>query len=78
MATIDAALDLIRHAHEELGTAEFARMAGVPYTTLRDCEARNFLSPPVATLRKLEAAAAAHALAKPSKKRRAPHTGAAA
>lgn len=57
MSSIDRALTLIRKVHAEVGTAEFARLSGVPYTTLKDCEARNFVGPSVETLQKLAAAA---------------------
>ena len=59
MSSIERAIDLIRQVHAEVGTAEFARISGVPYTTLKDCEARNFVGPSVETLTKLAAAAEA-------------------
>jgi hypothetical protein len=57
MSSIEHAVALIRRVHAEIGTAEFSRLSGVPYTTLKDCEARNFVGPSIETLQKLAGAA---------------------
>lgn len=59
MSSIEQAIELVREVHAEIGTAEFARISGVPYTTLKDCEARRFVGPSIETLKKLSAAAEA-------------------
>jgi hypothetical protein len=61
MSSIEAAIELVRKGHAEIGTAEFARLSGVPYTTLQDCQARRFVGPSIETLKKLAAAAEARA-----------------
>lgn len=60
MSSIEASIETIRRVHNDLGTAEFARLSGVAYTTLVDCKARDFVGPSVETLLKLAAAAEAH------------------
>lgn len=60
MSTIERSIEAIRRVHKELGTAEFARLSGVAYTTLNDCKTRDFVGPSVETLMKLAAAAEAH------------------
>ena len=57
MSNIDQALDLIRSTDAALGTLEFSRVAGVPYTTLREAKERAFSGKSVDVLKKLEAAA---------------------
>lgn len=66
MSNIERAIAKIRAVHAEIGTAAFARLSGVSYTTLRDCEARGFVGPSIETLQKLEAAAEVHVAATPS------------
>lgn len=56
MSAIDKLIDQVHRVHGKLGTAEFARVAGVPYTTLRDLKSKGF-GKPVDTLRKLASAA---------------------
>jgi hypothetical protein len=60
MSEIKRTIELIHDVHAQIGTAELARRSGVPYTTLRDCVARNFTGPAVETLAKLEIAARAN------------------
>lgn len=57
MTAISENLDRIRRVHEKIGTAELARISGVPYTTVRECEMRDFGFKPLDTLEKLTAAA---------------------
>ncbi len=64
MTALDQTIELIRKTHAEIGTAEFARLSGVPYTTLKDCEARSFVGPSIETLQKLAVAAEARAAAR--------------
>lgn len=59
MTQISEAITTVRRVSEKLSTLEFAKLSGVPYTTLRDCQARGFRSPAVDTLEKLVAAALA-------------------
>lgn len=60
MLDLESAIAIVRRVHSEIGTAELARISGVPYTTLRDWEARDFTSPAFETLTRLAAAAEAH------------------
>jgi len=57
MSTVERSVEAIRRVHEKLGTVEFARRSGVPYTTVHDCQKRKFVGPSVETLMKLAAAA---------------------
>lgn len=59
MSTVERSVETIRRVHEKLGTVEFARVSGVPYTTVHDCQKRGFVGPSVETLIKLAAAAEA-------------------
>lgn len=61
MSTVERTLRLIRQVHADLGTLEFSRLSGVPYTTLRDLQARNFTGPSIETFQKLADAAEAKA-----------------
>lgn len=63
MSTVEAAIELIRKVCAEVGVAKFARLSGVSYTTVRDCEARDFVGPSIETLQKLAKAAEAQAAA---------------
>lgn len=65
MSAVDEALAAIRRVSSRLNTAEFARLSGVPYTTLREWEARGFAGTTVETLQKLAAAAIAFELTAP-------------
>jgi len=68
MSTVEVAIELIRKVCADIGPAEFARISGVPYTTLKDCETRDFVGPSIATLQKLAKAAEAYKPEKPSSK----------
>ena len=57
MSSVDAAIDTIRRVAGKLGLAEFSRLSDVPYTTLRECEQRDFRGRPIETLDKLVKAA---------------------
>lgn len=59
MSQIAAALELIRRTSAEMGALEYARVSGVPYTTLRDRAANGFGGRTVETLIRLERAALA-------------------
>lgn len=53
MSTIEAALQSIRRVVGRLGSAEAARLSGIPYTTLHEAKARGFAGKPVETFQKL-------------------------
>jgi hypothetical protein len=66
MSSIAQSIEAIRRVHSKLGTAELARRAGLPYTTVNDCQRRQFVGPSVETLLKLaEVAEQADASADP-------------
>lgn len=62
MSTIEAAIETIRRVVGKLGTAEAARLSGVPYTTLHEAKARGFAGKPVETFQKLAEFAEAYEL----------------
>ena len=57
MSVIQEALERVRRTSASLPPIEYARRAGVPYTTMRDCVARGFSSAAIETLDKLVIAA---------------------
>lgn len=71
MSSVETALAAIRKVHADIGTAEFARLSGVPYSTVVDCQKRDFVGPSVETLQKFAVAAErklAESDAKPSER----------
>lgn len=59
MSNIEQSIEIVRRVHSKLGTSKLAQAAGVPYTTVHDCQKRQFNSPAISTLIKLADAAAA-------------------
>jgi len=57
MTSISSTIANVAKLHSEVGTAELARMSGVPYTTIVDQAARGWRSRSIDVLEKLEAAA---------------------
>lgn len=53
MTSIEQAVDLVRETCDRIGPAEFARLSGVPYTTIRDWRSRDFRGPGTDILAKL-------------------------
>jgi len=57
MTGIETSIENVRRAHDRLGSKKFAKASGVPYSTLREALARDFVGPSIATLIKLAAVA---------------------
>lgn len=57
MSRFDEPLDRIRSASTRVKMTEFARISGVPYTTLRDLAKKDFKNLPLETFEKLTDAA---------------------
>lgn len=53
MSSIETALQSIRRVVGKLGTAEAARLSGIPYTTLHEAKGREFVGRPIETFQKL-------------------------
>jgi hypothetical protein len=57
MSAIEQSIETIRRVHKRLGTVQLAKLAELPYTTVNDCQGRDFVGPSVKTLMKLANAA---------------------
>jgi len=57
MSSIAHSIETVRRVHSRVGSKRFAEAAGVPYTTVREAQARGFVGPAVNTLIKLSEAA---------------------
>lgn len=62
MSALDATIANIRRSAEDVGLPEFARLSGVPYTTLAYWRSKGWRPRVIQTLAKAEAAADAQAL----------------
>lgn len=65
MSALDATIANIRIAAEDVGLPEFARLSGVPYTTLAYWRSKDWRPRVIETLAKAEAAADARAVLNP-------------
>lgn len=58
MSEIAKTIEQIQSVNAEIGTKEFSRISGVPYTTLIDMAKKGFRPKAISTLEKLERSAA--------------------
>ncbi len=63
MATISDTVSKIAELHAKVGSAELARRAGLPYTTVNDAAARGFRNRSIKLLERLEEVERSHPIA---------------